>query len=294
MSPLVSIVVPTFNRERCLPRLVESFSGQTMQDFEVLIVDDGSEDNSENIVHGYSDPRLRFIKHEKNRGAQAARNTGIRFARGTWIAFFDSDDVMLEKSLESRLRLAQRGGFDVVHSECLVLLPGGKKRAFGVPALAGNVYRDLLKSPGPVFPSLLVKKEALEKVGYLDDNIKAFQEWDTVIRLARFYSFGFVADPTFVYDCRREDTISKDLLRDAQGYEQVFRKHIGAMVRHCGIACLATHYKNLAVKYAAAGVGGLARKYRWQCAFLELPVRVRRRLRAAVCRGEQQKGVDNG
>ena len=72
-----------------------------------------------------------------------------------------------------------------------------------------------MQKPGPTFPSLLVSKEALVRIGYLDETIVAYQEWDTAIRLARYYEFAFVPEPTFVYDCRQSDTISKDSLREA-------------------------------------------------------------------------------
>jgi len=281
MAPFVSIVVPSFNRERCLQTLFASFIRQTLQDFEVVLVDDGSSDNTENILRGIADPRFRYVRHEKNRGAQAARNTGIKTAKGAWVAFFDSDDVMLENSLELRLQAAQQQNCNVVHSECLVLLPSGETGAFGVPPLSGDVYRALLKGPGPVFPSLMVKKEALLEIGCLDENIKAFQEWDTVIRLAKFYPFGYVPEPTFIYDCRGEDTISKDLLRDALGYEQVLRKHYCTMLKHCGLSCLSNHFHRLAGKYAAAGDVPLARVNHGKYLLLSIPGKAMRKLRAA-------------
>jgi len=104
-----------------------------------------------------------------------------------------------------------------------------------------------------MFQGVLATKEAFEKIGYLDEQIVSWQEWDTAIRLAKHYPFGFVAEPTFVYDCRGTDTISKNILRDALGYEQIVRKHILAILLHAGPRALAWHYQSVASRYQMAG-----------------------------------------
>src|SRR5262249_39374275 len=152
------------------------------------------------IVEEYArkDARIRLIQHGHRKGAQAARNTGIQAARGEWIAFLDSDDEWLQDSLATRLRVAYEGNFRVVHSECYVVEEGSDQSCrYGLPPLEGSVYKSLLQKPGVVFPSLLVQKNCFERIGQLDENIVAYQEWDTCIRLAKYYGFGFVPEPTF-------------------------------------------------------------------------------------------------
>jgi len=100
--------------------------------------------------------------------------------------------------------------------------------------LQGWVYQALLRKPGTAFPSLLVLKECFQRIGDLDETILACQEWDASIRLAKYYRCGFVPEPTFVYDCRQGDSISKDLLREVKGYEQVFTKHFWSIFRVLG------------------------------------------------------------
>ena len=220
MNDLVSIIVPVFNRRSAIREALESILKQTYEHWEALVVDDGSTDGTAQVVEEYSraDSRVRLLRHGQRKGAQAARNTGIRDAQGEWIAFLDSDDQWLPCSLEVRLRALRERAVSVVHSECYVLRPESTQPdRFGVPAMRGQVYRELLRSPGPVFPSLLVSKEALSHIDYLDENLASYQEWDTAIRLAKHYCYGFVEEPTFVYDCRGTDTISKDALRNALG-----------------------------------------------------------------------------
>lgn len=92
-TPKVSVVIPVYNRERYLAEAIDSVLAQTFADFELLIVDDGSQDRTVEIAKSYRDPRIRIVQHERNQGVAAARNTGVTQARGTYVAFQDSDDI---------------------------------------------------------------------------------------------------------------------------------------------------------------------------------------------------------
>lgn len=252
---VVSIVIPAFNRASTVESALRSVQAQTHSDWEAIVVDDGSGDDTAPAVSAYveGDARIRLIRHAENRGAQAARNTGIEHARGRWIAFLDSDDRWVPCSLELRLDAAAKLGVSVVHSAAYRILEDGSRLLHDVPAMEGWIYRDVLCHPGPMFQGLLVTSEALQTIGRLDERIVAFQEWDTAIRLARRYQFGFVRSPTFVWDCRSPETITKDRLRDAKGYEQVVRKHAAAVLEYAGPRALSRHYAALAARYHDAG-----------------------------------------
>jgi len=252
INDLVSVIIPAFNRQKTIETAVNSVLSQTYRNFEILVVDDGSKDKTEEVIKKIQqrEPRIKYLKHPTNRGAQAARNTGIHAAKGIWIAFLDSDDCWLKDSLEMRLQLAREKQVDVVHSDCFLLKDEkNPMKLFGVPPFEGFIYENLLKQPGPVFPSLLVKKNALEKIEYLDEHLKSYQEWDTAIRLSKYYNFAFYPKPTFIYDCRNSDTISKDNLRDVQGYEQIIKKFQKEILRYAGYTALANHYLILSIKY---------------------------------------------
>jgi glycosyltransferase involved in cell wall biosynthesis len=260
---LVSVVIPTYNRSGFIQSAIQSVLEQTHSDWELVVVDDGSNDNTVQIIEEYNrkDPRVRLVVHSEREGAQAARNTGIRAARGEWIAFLDSDDQWLPDSLEIRLRLARDMGTKVVHSSWRVLNPpNGKFKSLKIPYPQGQVYKELLRNYGPAFPALLVSKESLDRIGYLDEKIVSFQEWDTAIRLARHYDFGFVSKPTFIWDCRHSDTISKNLRRAARGYEQVFTKHRSSILHYLGLKALACHYQSAADLYQKANEKAEARR----------------------------------
>ena len=104
-TPKVSVIIPTYNRAHLVGRAIRSVLNQTYQDFEIIVVDDGSTDNTEEVVKSFNDPRIRYIRHEKNRGGSAACNTGIRAARGEYIAFQDSDDEWLPEKLEKQMQV---------------------------------------------------------------------------------------------------------------------------------------------------------------------------------------------
>jgi glycosyltransferase involved in cell wall biosynthesis len=264
--PKVSVVIPAFNRASVVGNALQSVLGQSFQELEIIVVDDGSRDGTAEAVRqiAQSEARIRLIRHEANRGAQAARNTGIRAALGEWIGFLDSDDTWVSSSLELRMAAARSRNVQVVHSAGFVLrFGGGERETFEVPALSGNVYRQLLRAAGPVFQTLLVSAKALQAIGGLDEAIVAYQEWDTAIRLAKRFEFAFVPEPTFVYDCRSMNTISKNLLRGAKGYEQILRKHLRDIALRAGPRAVSEHYARLSSEYRIAGGERASRRCRY-------------------------------
>jgi len=102
----ISVVIPPYNAENFLKRNLDSISTQTLKPFEIIIVDDGSTDQTAEIAKSYKENKVHFI-HQKNSGASAARNTGIRAANGEWIAFLDADDEWQGHHLENAVRILQ-------------------------------------------------------------------------------------------------------------------------------------------------------------------------------------------
>lgn len=281
--------MPAYNRAGTVAAALESVRAQTYPHWEAIVVDDGSTDRTVDVVAEMArkDSRIRLLRQDRNHGAQAARNTGIRAARGEWIGFLDSDDQYLPDSIERRLRIAEEANASVVHSECYVREQGTEPRLYNVSPVKGPSYGRLLEGEGPVFPALFVTRHALERIGYLDENILAFQEWDTSIRLAKHYEFAFEPEPTFVYDLRGSDSMSKDWLRGAAGYSQIVRKHLVAMLRYGGPGVISSHYQTAARWYTNGGDLAAARRCeqragRW--AALDRPYSIVRRFRRVLRR----------
>lgn len=263
MGPVVTVVIPAYNRAGTIAAALESVQAQTYRNWEAIVINDGSSDGTADVVRQLisQDRRIRLLEHEANRGAQAARNWGIRAACGEWIAFLDSDDVFLRESIELRLRVAAKEGVSVVHSRCLEIREDGSQHVRDTPPVQGSVYRRLLRGEGPTFPGLLVATSALQRIGYLDERIVSFQEWDTSIRLAKHYAFGFVPEPTFIYDWHAAVNISHQVHTVCRGYKQVVRKHIVAIIVLGGPNVLAPHCRRIARLSVAAGKEGQARYY---------------------------------
>ncbi|MEI6124935.1 MAG: glycosyltransferase family 2 protein [Pseudomonadota bacterium] len=228
-SRLISVIIPAFNREKHIACCLDSVMRQTFNNLEIIVLDDCSTDNTIAIVKRFNDPRVKLIALEKNIGAQAARNRGIHEAAGDWIAFQDSDDEWLPDKLTKQLNELEKVNFDlftVVHSNCFTCTTEkGKKEFWELPFIQGeNVFPALLKNSGPMFQAIVVSKIALEKIGYLDEKVPSYQEWDTAIQLARHCRFIHIKEPLFIYNIHGDDRISKNLKLDVQGYEYIMHK----------------------------------------------------------------------
>ena len=119
--------------------------------------------------------------------------------------------------------------------------------------MAGDIRRPVLERPGPMFQALLVRATVIRAMGPLDESLVAYQEWDTAIRLSELTQFSYLAEPTFVYDLRGCDTISRDARRSVRGYEQVVRRHGREMLRSGGLRIIAAHLREAARQHARVG-----------------------------------------
>lgn len=188
MSPLVSVVVPTYNRAHCIGNAVASILGQTFRDLELLVVDDGSKDDTAALMASYHDPRLRYLPQPVNRGRNAVRNVGIREARGEFVAFLDSDDVWLPDKLAYQVAAMQKAPEVALHmSAALFLGENGGTVSYPLldrydePVWARDLGSDL------VFPFVsqtwLVRRRIFDEAGVFDESIPAWEEHDWMARV---------------------------------------------------------------------------------------------------------------
>ena len=124
MNDLVSIVMPSYNTGQYIASSVESVLSQTYQNWELLIVDDCSTDNTDEIMASFHDERIKYFKNEKNSGAATSRNRALREAKGKWIAFLDSDDLWLPEKLERQISFMQRNGYSFSYTDYMIQLNG--------------------------------------------------------------------------------------------------------------------------------------------------------------------------
>lgn len=194
----VSIILPTYNRAHIVGHAIESVLSQTYPYFELLVIDDGSTDETESVVKSYGDDRIQYHNLPDNIGQSGARNYGMRLAKYDYLAFEDSDDLWRRKKLELQMKAMQEDSsagfvyhklrYDMGEGREIILpdekIADGKK--------SGNIYQQLLWDNLIGMPTLLVKKECLKVVGYLDETFKSLEDYDFALRLAKSYRAAFV------------------------------------------------------------------------------------------------------
>jgi len=189
----VSVVIPTYNRGSLLPRAIRSVLNQTFTDFELIVVDDASTDDTQRVVKGFSDLRVRYFRHERNRGGAAARNTGIGAARGEFIAFLDSDDEWLETRLAEQIGQGQSTTEDFGVFYCNVLVVDGRIVTRRDSAnFEGSVRADLLGGWCPSTISCAVVRIGILSGNAFDSSLQSFQDYDLWLSLSEITKFKYL------------------------------------------------------------------------------------------------------
>lgn len=206
-NPTVSVIIPTYNDADVLPRSLESALGQTFDDIEIIVVNDGSTDHTREVLDTYSDPRLHVIHHEENRGGSAARNTGIDQSRGTYIAFLDSDDEWLPQKLARQVERIETlsDNYVAVHCWREYKRPRLGRLRVSIENLLGFAEEPDQQAGGEeLIPliltmqlstgasTLLVKQETVDRIGGFDSTFPRHQDWEFLIRVLKEGKLGFV------------------------------------------------------------------------------------------------------
>jgi glycosyltransferase involved in cell wall biosynthesis len=226
--PRVSVVIPTRNRARLLRQAIVSVLAQTFQDFEVIIIDDASDDDTQAVIADLSDVRIRYFRHAKNRGEAASRNAGVAHAGGEYIAFLDDDDTWLSEKLALQADLLGRSskrvggvytGYDRIDIEtgATIATVRAEKR--------GNIYGELRAQNWVGSPSaVMVRRECFDRVGLFDEQIKFGVDYDMWIRISRCYDFEVIDLPLVRYAVHSE-RLSADTGAILRGKEDQLAKY---------------------------------------------------------------------
>lgn len=228
---MVTIVIPTFNRAGVLSGTLDSVLAQTFQDWECLVVDDFSTDQTAQVVEEYHkrDDRLQYLVNERRKGAQGARNTGLNHSQGEWVLFFDSDDIMHNDMLSAFLGSVEEteGQYDV-YTCFLNIFDETTKQIKGKYewVCEGDIHQQLLRGETYAnFDNSVIRKQILIDNGGLDEDFPSMQEWDTHIRLSKKARYHTIREVLADYFVGGEDTISVDTKRDILGNILILTKH---------------------------------------------------------------------
>jgi len=185
-APRVSVVIPTYNRRDDVARAVESARGQSLRDLEIVVVDDGSTDDTAAVLSAIDDPRLTVVRHEANRGISAARNTGVSAARAPVLAFLDSDDGWFPQKLDRQLGFMDARESPVCVAGVRIERGDGTKIEDRIPDPGGLGLRAVVERGDICMATVMaVDRRLFDAVGPFDEALPRLEDWDWLLRLAR-------------------------------------------------------------------------------------------------------------
>jgi len=232
-ASLISVILPTFNREIFLPRAISSVLNQTYKNLELIIVDDGSTDNTEAIVKDYSDTRIRYYKQILNKGGSAARNVGIKLAGGELIAFQDSDDEWLPEKIERQVRKFSEVSDDVGIIYCgyeSVFERTNEVVSKSIPDEKGDVHKRMFLGCITGTLTVIVRASCFRKAGLFDEKMQSCHDWDMWIRVAKYYKFDYVPEilaKAYIHG----NQLSTNLEIKIKGKEKILEKYREELIK---------------------------------------------------------------
>ena len=226
---MVSIIVPTYNRGYIINRTLDSIKNQSYQEWECVIIDDHSDDDTNEVVSKFieKDHRFIYVVNERTKGAQGARNTGLLRAKGEYVCFFDSDNVMHPDFLKKHMIQLKKECVDICGSFSRVI----DKDTNQVDGMFdwkgyGRIHSNLMTGKSYFDnSSTLIRKQKLLDIGLLDENCPSYQEWDTHIRLSKICTYTMVEEPLVDYYRGGEDSISASIEKDIKGLLYLLKKY---------------------------------------------------------------------
>lgn len=227
-EPLISVVIPTYNRGKLILRSINSVLNQTYKNIELIVVDDCSTDNTADVVKNIGDKRIKYIKLEKNSGACVARNRGIDKANGEYIAFNDSDDVWHSDKLEKQIACLEEKNADIVSCAMDVFDESANKKMYSFPESSkiseGLVtFKNLLRL-NCTSTQLLFGRTECFKTEKFNPKMPRFQDWEECLRLSKRYKFYF-QNEILVDTFQQKDSITKNPQKGTAGMNMLFEKY---------------------------------------------------------------------
>jgi glycosyltransferase involved in cell wall biosynthesis len=240
-NPLVSAIIPTYNRAHIVCEAVDSILTQTYPHIEVIVVDDGSKDDTLARLQQYGD-RIRVVS-QANAGPAAARNRGIAVARGDLIAFLDSDDIWLPEKTQQQVALLERAGASVpcCLSNITMKWNSGDRASFDIALLKPSAEEGLWLNPDEVLATrfvlfnqgIMIRREVLEKIGTFDESIRYLEDVEFPQRLSLEGPWAFIEAPLVVWRESMTNSVFKNSQRD------------DLCTRECMVEVLETHLKRV-------------------------------------------------
>lgn len=229
--PLISIIVPTHNRPDMLKDAIQSILDQTLQDFEIVIVNDAGQDVSD-VVQSFNSSKLVYLSHETNKGLAAARNTGISAAKGKYIAYLDDDDIFYPEHLETLVTFLRESGENVAYTDAFRAhqhLQGDRYVTYYKDIPYSHDFdndRILYKNFVPVL-CFMHEKGCFERCGMFDESFTRLEDWELWLRMSRQFTMHHIRSLTCEFRYRPDGSsmVSGSMARFLDMTQQLFQKH---------------------------------------------------------------------
>lgn len=269
--PAVSVIIPTYNRASMLGEAIESVLDQTYSDFEIIVVDDGSTDDTQQVVKAFDDTRIRYVFQE-NRGRSNARNHALSLAQGRYIAFLDSDDLFVPTKLERQVAaLDSEPRFGMVYSSAVCSDEQGKELSTCVfrASASGMIYRRVAfyVPLTIILPTVMMRREVVTGVGGFDETMERFEDTDMWRRVARKYPILAMRQPLCTIRTHSGNELASQNLEDIRrALDHYVRKVFaedqdeGTLFLRRGAARLYAHY-GLAMIFLDSGRMASTRRF---------------------------------
>ncbi|MCK4852295.1 MAG: glycosyltransferase [Candidatus Omnitrophica bacterium] len=206
-GPEVSVIIPTYNRAHVVGRAIESVLNQTYREFEIIVVDDGSTDNTKELIEDKYGKQVNYVRQPR-KGAPAARNLGFRISRGKFVNFLDSDDYFLPENLEKKVRVLERNpAAGWVYSDSYYT---DEERNFFRRSHSLRKMRKKIETRDDVFDimfrrggltntnTVMMRRECMEKTGGFDERLTVYQDVEFFLRVARHFKAKYIHEPLCV------------------------------------------------------------------------------------------------
>jgi glycosyltransferase involved in cell wall biosynthesis len=208
-SPKVSVIVPTYNRADLLERALHSIVSQTYQDFELIVVDDGSTDKTSKVMESF--PKAQYLSMKTNSGVSKARNAGLALAKGELICFLDSDDLWNEKKIQIQTHwLENNMGSQVCYTDEIWIRNGVRVNPMNRHRkYSGDIFLHCLGLCIVSPSSVMIRAKLFDEIGNFDESLPACEDYDLWLRIAAKYSFHFIEEPLIVKYGGHADQLSR-------------------------------------------------------------------------------------
>jgi glycosyltransferase involved in cell wall biosynthesis len=264
--PIVSVIIPSYNRERLLMRAIGSVQAQTFSDWEMIIVDDGSKDDTEQAVKRIQkkDARIFYFKNDVNKGVSAARNIAIKKARGKYLAFLDSDDAWLPEKLDRQVDVLEKGSekLGLVYTSAVFINEKTNERRVKLAEKDGDIFtEEFANHPIGGTSRVMIKRECIKVCGDFNEKMSCNEDWDLWIRITKNFLVACIKVPLVLYFEGNPDSLSINAEALIEGYEILWKKYD---INNFPGWIRAAHYFRLGHRLFYYGDVARGRKYLWR------------------------------